>query len=490
MDKPFFIYRKPTAKPAHPNIKVYFTPNQEAISLEIHEPGYPAALEIPESLVHHIWAQLQFERHNLATSSGQSVTILHPGSLNFSEGPDFKNARVKLDGRTLQGDIEIHCLSQSWYSHNHDQDSRYDNVILHVTLFPDLWTGKLATSEGNVLPELILADYLTQSLRSLLYAFRTKEVSQLPCSPFQYRIPDALIKDTLKKKGHEYYQVRLQQFIEAIQMASDSHQVLQQFLYRGMGYGPNKNQMEELARRLPLAFCRQFDNRKDLEAVHFGVAGLLPEQGKLALSGYQEKRYGSDLIRRFEHFKEQFALTTMPTQSWHTFRMRPVNLPSFRIAQLIAWLEPGGFFETGMSFLDTLKTPNDFSLHKMQHLLTIRSQGFWKNHYHFYKASKKQTPGLGRDRIDKLIANSILPYLMLKREWEGHAGLDTQIGKLLTRLPPENDRITRYFRSLNTRPDSMFESRALHYLYKNGCATAGCLECPIGQHIMHTPPER
>ena len=80
--------------------------------------------------------------------NGASLRVLSPGRWNRMAGPDFRNAKLELNGTALRGDVEIHGKTSDWISHGHGGDPAYDGVILHVVRHDD-------TSPGNVafLPE-------------------------------------------------------------------------------------------------------------------------------------------------------------------------------------------------------------------------------------------------------------------------------------------------------------------------------------------------
>ena len=63
---------------------------------------------------------------------GASLRVLSPGRWNRMPGPDFRNAKLELNGTTLRGDVEIHGKTSDWISHGHGGDPAYDGVILHV----------------------------------------------------------------------------------------------------------------------------------------------------------------------------------------------------------------------------------------------------------------------------------------------------------------------------------------------------------------------
>lgn len=98
------------------------------IQLSISESGI-------EQNLYSIWSD---HKGKLLKIGKSWVKVLHPGYLNLSAGPDFKNAQILLPGgRILSGDIEIHWHSSNWKKHNHSGNPEYKNVILHVACTGD-----------------------------------------------------------------------------------------------------------------------------------------------------------------------------------------------------------------------------------------------------------------------------------------------------------------------------------------------------------------
>ena len=85
-----------------------------------------------EAFLYHVWQFQKFNSNELKTTCGKSLTILKAGNLQTQSGPDFFNAQVIIENQKWAGNIEIHVKSSDWYAHHHDQDHRYNNVILHV----------------------------------------------------------------------------------------------------------------------------------------------------------------------------------------------------------------------------------------------------------------------------------------------------------------------------------------------------------------------
>ena len=85
-----------------------------------------------ERLLQYIWQFQYFNKSELQTTAGEKVQIIHPGTINTHQGPDFADAKMLIDGTTWAGNIELHLQTSLWHQHGHHTDKNYNNVILHV----------------------------------------------------------------------------------------------------------------------------------------------------------------------------------------------------------------------------------------------------------------------------------------------------------------------------------------------------------------------
>ena len=116
---------------------------------------------IKEALLHYLWQTQQFDKGNLQTVSGECLRVMKVGRLNEGAGPDFLHGGVFLDKVCLRGDVEIHIKSSDWYAHKHEQDARYNSVILHV-----VWQDNqpVLRADGTAIPTLTLKDRVDPTL--------------------------------------------------------------------------------------------------------------------------------------------------------------------------------------------------------------------------------------------------------------------------------------------------------------------------------------
>lgn len=113
---------------------------------------------LPEAAVQRAWEALAFDREHLQTLESDLVEVLFPGIINESDGPDFKNAIIRMGGLQLYGDVEIHINAGAWNAHGHQHDPNYNRVILHVVLSTD---GRPCfRQDGREIPTLVIDPHL------------------------------------------------------------------------------------------------------------------------------------------------------------------------------------------------------------------------------------------------------------------------------------------------------------------------------------------
>ncbi len=106
---------------------------------QVHEmQGLYGPFTIAERVVQKIWLRRDFVTDRAVLADGQRLEIRSPGTWNLLGGPDFRGARLLLDGREITGDIEVHFHVSDWRAHGHEADratlTRYITNGLRVFL--------------------------------------------------------------------------------------------------------------------------------------------------------------------------------------------------------------------------------------------------------------------------------------------------------------------------------------------------------------------
>lgn len=451
-----------------------------AVALQEPEPE----VQVPEALVHDLWRHQRFDTKDLTTTDGDPVRILHTGRPNTDAGPDFLNAHVRIGTMDWRGHVEIHTTSGDWFAHDHNSDPRYDSVVLHVTLHPDVWTGGLLRADESTVPEIVLYPRLDTPLRELLHAFHTRsDDEELPCAPRWTEVPKDVKRDWIAHLARERMADKRDRLAERSKASLEER--LQERLFAGLGYSKNDDPMTTLARRLPPSVVRSLDEPRNREALHFGVAGLLPKPQDLLEADRETADYAMNLRDRYRRLQVQFDIPQMERTSWTFFRLRPNNFPPLRIAQAAAWYDDNSLLAENP--LPTLRSAlaEEAPAEELRDALSATPSSFWRTHYHLRKPSAEHEPGLGPSRRNTLLVNAVVPTLLLDAAKRGDASQVDKALDVLRSLSASSDSVVRRFEDLGTSAQSAFEAQGLHQLYRTYCTEGGCLECRIGQHLLN-----
>lgn len=125
--------------------------------------GLYGAFSFPERLLQKIWARGDFDLQSARCRDGRAVVVIYPGKWNHLGGPDFTGARLRIGGEEVCGDVELHLHAKDWGAHGHAKDPAYNQVVLHVVLFPG---DELQTTGagGRLIPVLGLLPLLHSGL--------------------------------------------------------------------------------------------------------------------------------------------------------------------------------------------------------------------------------------------------------------------------------------------------------------------------------------
>src|SRR6056297_2050194 len=327
-----------------------------------------------EQLLHHLWKHKLFSHENIQTTNNKPLEIISVGEHNHDAGPDFFNSRVKIAGTKWAGSVEIHNKASDWFVHGHDKDPAYNNVILHVVATYDV---DVVTRNSIKIPTFVLPYEKRMASNYNVLAASKKWIS---CEDHFQQI-DPMIRsmwtETLLIE-------RLQRKSEAVsalmaQTNNDLDEVFYQVLCRNMGFKINAQPFEQLARAVPLKIVRkQGNDAQKIEALLFGAAGLLQNPA----SDYQKQLTGE-----FSHLANRFQIKPLNKSIWKFARMRPVNFPTVRIAQLADLLSRTSQF--------TQELKNAKELEQAFELFHCQASIFWETHYTFQKESRKRKKLLG-----------------------------------------------------------------------------------------------
>ena len=432
-----------------------------------------------EQLLHYCWKHRLLPLGVLHTTDGREVEVIDPGLYNRrNAGPDFFNAKIRIDGTLWVGNVELHEKATDWYAHGHDHDSAYDNVVLHVCRRAD---RAVVTSGGQTVPQLEIEvpQHVSDNYEQLL-----REDQYPPC----YRIIPDLSPLTIHAWLSALQTERLEQkttAIEARVARCDGSWEAGYFatLARNYGFGVNGDAFETWAQAVPLqCVAHHRDDLFQVEALFMGQAGLL--EPELIPQHHREESlregYFTRLRNEYLYLQHKFSLQPMDATVWRFLRLRPQNFPHIRIAQLARLYHEQ---RAGLSQLLECETVD-----ALRQLLQTQVTPYWETHYVFGAVSGRSEKHLAKGSIDLLIINTAIPVLFAYGRNHSKENLCDRAFDLLEQLRAENNHITRMWQQCGLEVKTAGDSQALVQLKRMYCDRRDCLRCRIGFEYLKSTP--
>ena len=495
-------------------------------------------INIHERFLRHIWSNQYLHRSGLKTTDGRPVEVIDVGTLNTDGGPDFRNATITIGAVTYCGDVEIHRTAIEWLQHQHQNDPRYNKVILHVVLERTNELVPTAVFSGRPVPVLILEPFLSDSIRTLwqraILDERARVTESIKCFRLNKDVGSDLLKSWIRRLAVERLELKLRRFDERLRELAyiaaltlrersrpygsariqgnmddvppphrdltlkdlSRREIWEQVMYEGLmeclGYSKNQETFVRLARAVTLQELRHQhiqNNRLKIEALLFGAAGLLPKIR--SLTEKDSRDYVRGLAREWAKLRKTYRSTVLHSADWQFFPTRPFNFPTLRIAAasvLIERILTGDLFRR---IIEHVKSPRELpeKLSTLFSALSLEPLEFWSNHYRFDEPTAKPVRALGTQRIKDMIVNAIIPLSLLYARIFKDKAVREQALALYDALPPSAENsITRLMdrQLLKERLvlNSVSTQQGVIQLYKFYCREGRCLECEVGRIVL------
>ena len=427
-----------------------------------------------EHLLQFVWKHKLFPLTPLHTTQGQTVEVIDPGLPNPDAGPDFFNAKIKIDGILWVGNVEIHVHASDWKRHHHHQDRAYDSVILHVASDIDAETFR---TDGTPIPQMELhyPPYLLDNYRELI------ETSHYPaCYRLIPRLPKLLLHSWLSSLQTERFEQKTQRIqAQLTQSKGDWEQAFFLTLARNFGFGTNSDAFEQWALGIPLhSVDHHRDNLFQIEAIFLGQAGLLelntiPE--KYQKDALNDGNF-SKLRNEYLYLAHKFSLTPMDSKLWRFLRLRPQNFPHIRLSQLANL-----YFQRKASLSQLLDAT---SVKEAKQVLSTSVTPYWETHYTFGSESIRNEKHISPFSLNLLVINTVIPILFAYGRHRGEEKYCDRAFDFLESLHAENNHIVRMWQQCGLPVENAGDSQALIQLKKEYCDKKECLRCRIGYEYL------
>lgn len=397
----------------------------------------------------------------LTTVDGQTVDIVNPGYRNTDSGPDFLEARIRIGDQLWAGQVEIHVRTSDWLKHGHQHDKAYRNVVLHVVYEHD--------NKVNEIPVLEMKD----RFKAVLYQQYQELVGAQRWIACERQLDNVLsfTKSTwLERMAVERLQEKAKT-VERLVTANkfDWEDTLYKLIMRYFGLKVNNEAFETLASLLPYkTLLKHADHLVQLEAMLLGCAGFLETESN--------EEYPLLLKREFEVMRSKFNLYTMPLERWKFMRMRPVNFPTIRLAQLAQIIHRHG------PLFSTIKEA--VTIGEVKALFDVQASSYWDTHYRFSVKGPVRPKHLGDGTADVLMINAVVPLLFCYGKFHKDQRYCEKALQFLENTNAEDNTVVRHYADRGMAPQNAMQSQALLHLRKHYCKRKRCLECSIGNNLL------
>jgi hypothetical protein len=415
-----------------------------------------------ERLLQFLWQFQYFNKEALILDNGDTFQVIHPGRYNTNQGPDFLEAKIKIENTLWVGHVELHLKTSDWYRHAHQLDRNYDNVVLHV-----VWKNDQAGRDTRIpvfsleskVPMLLLSqyEYWMNNGGFIACGSQVREVSRIIWISWRER----LLAERMQRKSAMVFSFLLQ-------TSQHWEETFWWLLARNFGAALNFEPFEALAKTLPVTvLARHKNNLPVLEALFFGQCGLL--------EGDFDDDYSNMLQREYLHLKTKYQLQPI-RPAVHFLRTRPVNFPTVRLAQLAMLIHQSNHL---FAFIKETVQLND-----VKKWLAVTASEFWDHHYTFHKRSVHKPKKLGNQMIDTIIINTVVPVLFAYGLLHNEEQYKNRALNWLDELEPEMNAITHGYTELGIVNKSACDSQALLELKSHYCDAKKCLDCGVGNALL------
>ncbi|MFW5996929.1 MAG: DUF2851 family protein, partial [Lentisphaeria bacterium] len=451
-----------------------------------------SAERLDEKFFQALWNE-QFFKPEMKLKDGRELRVVSPGTWNLEAGPDFQRAIIQIDGQTQRGAVEIHRHAGDWWQHGHTEDENYRDVILHV-----VWTGDGSDTADGLPPCFVMSDHLDRPWRSASDEIRidtdypyARKVGPGACSKYLSRADTESIRNMLRIAGLARFREKAGR-LQRETVAKGAEQAFYEGLFEALGYKANKVNFRTLARHLPLEYLRNLRTGNERFAALFGAAGLLPDVTQSPL----EENMRS-LVKELWSLWWPLGMTTVEGE-WKKNGTRPYNSPLRRLAAGYELMERWQW-QPARAVLRIAREEAGREEDGAQRLLQRIAEQMsfssgWDAWADFDKPLTRSAHLLGRERINDIVVNVVLPFIWSRGEGAKGASDDLQTlaeAAYLTVPRLQSNRRTieaghRFFippSKLTKLAKKAAEQQGILALYRDFCLRSfnACDECPLAE---------
>lgn len=417
-----------------------------------------------EKLLQYLWNFKIFKNFDFNDINGKPIEIIDFGKWNFDSGPDFLFGKIRFQGLTLVGHIELHVRSSDYIFHRHTGNPEFENLILHAVYFHDTDIPDLA---AKGIPTLELKDFIDEKVLER-YASLQVPKEFIPCENiFEPRkIPFQFEEETLLKKlDHKSLEIEA-----ALQKNKNNYEaVLFQNIAYAFGLKVNAYIFRQLAENIDFSVLNKIrQNITQLQALFFGMCGWLqnPEDEQTKIW----KREYDFLVRKYQLDN----IGVVPKFS----KLRPPSFPTVRLAQLAS------LYHLNQNLFSKMMTAKTVA-GMVAVFRNVKAGAYWNDHFNFgKKSSAVGEKALTDDFINLIIINAVLP-LKYTYQKNSNENIADELIAMYRELPAEKNTVIKNWKTLKVPIESALQSQAYLFHFQHYCQPKRCLECAVGFQLLN-----
>jgi hypothetical protein len=392
-----------------------------------------------EDFLQFVWRLKLWDFIDAKTTEGESVVIKKPGNINYMDGPDFLEACIIIGEKEWNGHVEIHVKTSEWFNHGHQNDKKYQPVILHVVYEDDI-------EDALPIPTISLKGKIK---RAYLNNYKTllENKQWLACGDGLKNFPQAKLSLWLQRMLVERFEQKHEQ-LKGVLVSYDNHwdYVLFIWVMRAFGYFYNADQMVRLANAIPFKAVLKTKSIYELEVLMQGMAGFLSENQKDQ--------------QLFKHFTQLYNLTPLPNHIWIKKVRPPIKVPFIFGSVANLYFNNSGLFSNIVALFEQYRTENVLPFIQLKDVAETKQLHLW--------------------------LNAFIPVLLLHAKQMGNEEWISSLWELMEQMKPDNNTLMTRFKKEGITINNAAKSQSLLHLHKNYCNPKKCLNCPVGLSLVKT----
>ena len=410
------------------------------------------------------------------TIGGKPIEIIDPGLHNRQAGPDFFNAKIRIDRTLWVGNVVILGKSSEWNKSDFDIDRSYNNTILVVCGEFDSF---IQNAQGQTID--VVCQEVPESIRNNYQDLLSNAIYEYPaCYKVIPELSSLMIHAWLAALQTERLENKTEEIRSRAAVNKSWEKAYFMTMARSFGFGYNNDVFEKWAESLPMdSINRHRDDLFQIEAIFLGQAGLLeldtiPEkfQDNALKEGYFAK-----LRNEYIYLQHKYSLRPINGSEWNMKGITPQNYPHIRLSQM------ANLYYTYKAEMKAIIDCN--SIKEVEEHLHTHATPYWQTHYTFGAMEKeRKEKKLSPASVNSLMINAVVPFLFAYGRFTQKEILCDNAFDYMEQLKAENNSLTKQWERVGIKVKTSGDSQALVQMKHHYCNKRNYLCCRFGHEYL------